>query len=459
MIFQPHDYQKYCIERILNDKALGLFLDMGLGKTAITLTALNELRFNRFEIGKTLVIAPKKVAEDTWTREKEKWDHLYNLRVVSCLGSEAKRIRAINTPGDIFVINRENVVWLVEHYRNSWPFQTVVIDEMSSFKSSKAKRFKAMKAIRPHIDRIIGLTGTPTPKGLEDLWSQVYLLDSGERLGKTISQYRNRYFNIKMWGPGQVRGYDPKAGSDQSIHESIKDICISLKAEDYLNLPDLIEDIRYIKLDNKAEKQYLTFEKQLYLEIDEEQLDAGSAAVLSGKLLQFCNGAVYNADGDYIEVHDSKLEAFMEMIEELDGKPVLVFYNFKHDKERIQKALKKAGIECRDLANSKDIEDWNNQKIPVALAHPASTAYGLNLQDGGNHLIWFGLNWSLELYQQAIKRLHRQGQTQKVFNHILVIEGKRDIDVLEALTTKDEVQEKLLQSLKARIKEIKYEHR
>lgn len=424
----------------------------GLGKTAITLTAIQELRFNRFEIGKVLVIAPKKVAEDTWNREARKWDHLKNLRVVSCLGSTpAKRQKGLATEGDIFVINRENVTWLVEHYRNAWPFQTVIIDELSSFKSHTAKRFKSLKAIRPHIKRIIGLTGTPMPKGLEDLWSQIYLLDKGERLGRNISQYRTRYLTARWAPPGQSRGWEPKEGAEEAVKEAIKDLCISLKAEDYLDLPDLVEDIRAIKMDPATEKQYQQFERDLFLEVQEEELDAGSAAVLTGKLLQFCNGAVYTEGEKWVEVHNAKLEAFLEMIEELDGKPALVFYSFKHDKERIEKALKRA----RELKTPQDIEDWNAGKIEIALAHPASTAYGLNLQDGGNHVIWFGLTWSLELYQQAIKRLHRQGQTQKVVNHILVMDGKRDVDVLQALGEKGLSQESLLESLKARIREAR----
>lgn len=455
MEFKPHNYQSYCVDKILAGGSLGLFLDMGLGKTVITLTAIHEMRYNRFLIGKTLIIAPKKVAEDTWVREAAKWDHLQKLRIIPCLGPEAKRIKALETPGDLYVINRENTAWLVEHYRNAWPFQTVIIDEMSSFKNPSAVRFKALKAIRPRIDRVIGLTGTPSPNGMEDLWSQVYLLDQGERLEKTISQYRIKYFD-RRWAPsGQCWGYGIKEGSGERIREKIGDICISLKAEDYLELPDLVEDVRKIKMDPKIEKQYAQFERDLFLEIDEEELDAGSAAVLSGKLLQFCNGAVYTEGDSWAEIHDAKLEAFSEMIEELDGKPALVFYSFKHDQERIRKKLK--GITVRELKTAKDIEDWNNGKIQVALAHPASTAYGLNLQDGGNHIIWFGLSWSLELYQQAVKRLHRQGQKEKVINHILVMEGKRDEDIIPVLDGKGATQDALLNSLKARIRKTKEE--
>lgn len=449
MEFKPHNYQSFCVDRILAGGSLGLFLDMGLGKTVITLTAIEELRYNRFQIGKTLVIAPKKVAEDTWAREASKWDHLKRLRIVPCLGSEAKRIKALDEPGDVYVINRENVSWLVSHYRNRWPFRTVVIDELSSFKNPKAQRFKAMKSILPLTERVLGLTGTPSPNGLEDLWGQIFLLDKGERLGKTVTSYRSRYFDQRWNG----WGYDPKQGALESIRGKISDICISLKSEDYLELPDLVEDVRKIRMGPNIEKQYKQFERDLFLEINEEELDAGSAAVLSGKLLQFCNGAVYTDGESWTEIHDAKIEAFQEMVEELDGKPALVFYSFKHDLVRIKAALK--GIVVRELKSTKDIEDWNNGKIQVALAHPASAAYGLNLQDGGNHIIWFGLSWSLELYQQAVKRLHRQGQKEKVINHILVMEGKRDEDVMEVLAGKSQTQEALLESLKARIRQSK----
>lgn len=455
MRFQPHPYQHYCIQRIIADPAVGLFLDMGLGKTVITLTAINDLKYNRFTVGKVLVIAPKKVAEATWTKETEKWDHLSLLRVLPVLGSKQKRIRALNTPADVYVINRENVPWLVEYYRNCWPFDMVVIDELTSFKSHQAKRFKSLTWVRKKIHRMVGLTGTPAPNGLLDLWAQIYLLDEGERLGKRITHYRERYFDPDARDRDHIFSYTPKPGAEQAIQNRISDICISMKAEDYLQLPELVEDMIPVVLDAKAEKAYRDFERNLLVEIDDEILDAGSAAVLSGKLLQMANGAVYNDDRQPVEVHRCKLEVFLETVEQLNGAPALVFYNFQHDLSRILKATEKSSLVVRQLKTPHDADDWNAGKIQLLLAHPASAAYGLNLQEGGNHVIWFGLNWSLELYQQANKRLHRQGQKATVFVHHLVTQGTRDEDVLEALHQKGDTQEHLLQSLKARIEQIK----
>lgn len=424
-----------------------------MSKTVITLTAINDLKFNRFAINKVLVIAPKKVAEATWSKEAAKWDHLKLLRIVPVLGTLKKRIRALNTPADVYVINRENVQWLVEYYRNSWPFDMVVVDELSSFKNHQAKRFKSLTWVRKHIDRIVGLTGTPAPNGLTDLWAQLYLLDEGERLEHKITHYREKYFE---------RGYDGfsyklKPGAAETIQEKISDICISMKAEDYLELPDCIVNVIPVVLDSKAEAQYKKLEREMLLQIDESTIDAGSAAVLSNKLLQLCNGAVYAEDREVVEIHNCKIEAFLELVEQLNGQPALVFYNFQHDLIRIKKALAKSGLKVRELKGPQDETDWNNREIDILLAHPASAAYGLNLQDGGNHVIWFGLNWSLELYQQANKRLHRQGQKQKVFLHHLVVENSRDTDVMSALADKDATQEALLQSLKARIEKIKGE--
>lgn len=455
MVFNPHPYQTYCINRIESDPALGLFLDMGLGKTVIALTAVKNLKYDRFEINKTLVIAPKKVAEATWSKEAAKWDHLKNLRVIPVLGSETKRIKALNTPGDIWVINRENVSWLVEYYRNAWPFDMVIIDESSSFKSHQAKRFKSLKWIRPHIKRIVELTGTPAPNGLIDLWAQVYLLDGGQRLGKTIGGFRERFFEPDKRNAQQIFTYTPKLGADEAIHRLIGDICVSMKADDYLTLPELIVNDIPVVLDEKAKKLYEKLEREMLLQVDENTIDAGSAAVLSNKLLQLCNGAVYDENHNVIEIHDCKIEAFLELIEQLNGQPALVFYNFQHDLTRLEKALSKTGLRVRRLNGPADEIDWNHRQIDVLLAHPASCAYGLNLQDGGNHVIWFGLNWSLELYQQANKRLHRQGQKQKVIVHHLVVEGGRDEDVAEALHDKGATQDKLIESLKARIEKIK----
>ncbi len=464
MIFEPHDYQKYCILRGLQQPELMLFLDMGLGKTVVTLTIVNDLRYNRFQIRRCLVIAPKKVAEDTWTREQEKWDHLHLLKIVPVLGSQTKRIRALNSPGDVYVVNRENVPWLVDYYRNDWPFDMVVIDEMSSFKSHQAKRFKALKNIRGHIRRMIGLTGTPAPNGLMDLWAQIYLLDSGKRLGRTITEYRNNYFSPASRNATTIFSYEPLPGADEQIQNNIKDICISLQAKDYLRLPEKIMNTRYIKLDTKAQKAYDTLEKQRILEMQDEVIDAGSAGILAGKLLQLANGAIYvNTDTqnpkqrEVVEVHDNKIEAFLELVEAEEGKHMLVFYNFQHDLIRIKAALGKKKLEVRELKNNGDISDWNAGKIDMLLAHPASTAYGLNLQEGGNVVVWFGLNWSLELYQQANARLHRQGQKQPVYIHHLVVTGSVDEDVMAALEKKDDCQTALLESLKARVEKYREE--
>lgn len=457
MIFRPHAYQQHCINQILRIKKLGLFLDMGLGKTVTTLTAIRELKYNRFAVRRVLVIAPKKVAEGTWTREKDKWDHTRILRMSPVLGSQAKRIRALNTPADLYIINRENVCWLVDYYRNSWPFDMVVVDESSSFKSHSAKRFKALAGVSGKIDRMVELTGTPSPNGLEDLWSQVYLLDGGERLGKRYTQFRERYFQPDRRGAdGMVYSYAAKPGTEQSILDKISDICISMKAEDYLQLPDITYHEIPVELDAKAEKAYRELERKMVLELpEEEEISVTSAAALSNKLLQLANGAVYDEDRSVHEVHGCKIEAFLELVESLQGKPVLVFYNFQHDRERILKALSGSGLRVRELKTTRDEDDWNAGQIDVLLTHPASSAYGLNLQQGGNHVVWFGLTWNYELYTQANKRLHRQGQTEKVIIHHLVCTGTRDEDVMRALEKKDDVQNWVMESLKARIRAVK----
>lgn len=458
MIFTPHAYQQHCIDKIIEINKLGLYLDMGLGKTVTTLTAIRELKYNRFQVRRVLVIAPKKVAEGTWTKEKDKWEHTKILRVSQVLGSQAKRVRALNTPADIYITNRENVCWLVDYYRNDWPFDMVVIDESSSFKSHSSKRFKALAGISGKITRLVELTGTPSPNGLSDLWAQVYLLDGGERLGKRYTHFRERYFDPGRRGAdGMVYDYKAKPGSEDSILSRISDICISMKAEDYLQLPDLTFHEIPVVLDTRAEKAYRELERKMVLELpeDEEEISVTSAAALSNKLLQLSNGAVYDEDRQVHEVHNCKIEALLELIESLRGKPALVFYNFQHDKERILEALKKTGLRIRELKTTHDEDDWNEGQIDVLLTHPASSAYGLNLQQGGNHVIWFGLTWNYELYTQANKRLHRQGQTQKVIVHHLVSTGTRDEDVMQALARKDDVQNWVMQSLNARIKAIK----
>ena len=453
MKFTPHPYQQYCIDRVVKQPKIGLFLDMGLGKTIITLSAIYQLKYNLFQVRKVLIIAPKKVAEATWQREAAKWDGVGILRISTVLGSLNKRVQALNTPADVYIINRENVSWLVNHYKNDWPFDMVVVDESSSFKSHRAKRFKDLANMYNHIKRMVLLTGTPSPNGLIDLWAQVYLLDRGQTLGRTYTSFREHYFDPDQRGRDVIYSYKPKADSNDAIMAAIFGLCISMKASDYLELPPIVYNTVPVVLDSKAKKAYEEMERDAVLELFDagEEITAMSAAVLSTKLQQLANGAVYDDGRNVHEIHNCKIEAFMELIEQLNGKPVLVFYNFKHDCERLKAVLDKTDLRVRELKGAEAEFDWNAGKIDVLLAHPASTAYGLNLQDGGNHVIWFGLNWSLELYQQANKRLHRQGQNEKVIIHHLISEGTRDADMMEALDRKDQAQEYVLQSLKARI--------
>lgn len=457
MIFTPHDYQAHCIDKILELNNVGLFLDMGLGKTVITLSAIKELKYYRFQARKILIIAPKKVAEATWQKECDKWEHLSLLRISTVLGNINQRIRALNTPADIYIINRENVPWLVDYYRNDWCFDMVVVDEFSSFKSHTAKRFKALASVRPHIKRFVGLTGTPSPNGLSDLWAQVYLLDGGERLEKRYTQFRAKYFLEGRRNGYVVYEYLPKNEAENTILSKISDICISMKAEDYLSLPDCVDVEVPVVLDSKAKKAYTTLEKTLILELpeSEDEISAANAAALSNKLLQLANGALYDDEHEWHEVHKAKLEAFIELIEGLQGKPALVFYNYQHDKDRIIKALEPLKLKVRVLKNVEDQDAWNKHEVDVLLTHPASSAYGLNLQEGGNHVIWFGLTWNYELYVQANKRLHRQGQKEKVIIHHLVSQDTRDSDVMKALARKEDVQSYVLESLKARIRKYR----
>lgn len=457
MKFVPHSYQRYAIERILQDNSLGLFLDMGLGKTVITLTAVNDLKFNRWAVSRCLVVAPKKVAEATWSHEAEKWDHLRHLKIIPILGSLKKRVQALHTPGDIWVINRENVPWLVEYFRNNWPFDMVVLDESSSFKNPQSKRFKAMKLVMSRIARLVLLTGTPAPNGLEDLWAQIYLLDAGERLGRTISSYREAFFTQDYARPGQMyRTYTPQQDAESRIQAAISDICVSMKSEDYLELPDYIENVVPVALDAKAKRAYDKLEKEMLLEVDTQLVTAQSAAVLNGKLLQLCSGAVYDSTGKVVDIHDCKLEAFLETIEQLNGEHALVFYWFKHEADRLTEALAKTDKVVRVYQGPEDEKAWNAGEVDILLAHPVSCGYGLNLQAGGHHAIWFGYpNWALEIYQQANKRLHRQGQKHPVICHHLVVQGGMDEDVIAALHDKGDTQESLMQALKARIERAK----
>lgn len=455
MKYIPHSYQQYCIDSIIYNKAIGLFLDMGLGKTVVTLTAIHELRFNRWEIAKPLIIAPKKVAEATWSTEAAKWDHTKNMRIVKILGTSAQRMRALATPGDVYVTNRENTQWIVNHFRNDWPFDMVVLDESSSFKNSTSKRFKAMRLVRSRIKKIVELTGTPASNGLEDLWAQVYLLDGGARLGPTLSAYRDKYFIPGRRNQTTIFDYKPKDGSFEMIKQAISDICISMKAADYLTLPDVLVNDIPVALDSKARRAYMQLEAELLLQVDDNTITAGSAGVLTGKLLQLCNGAIYDEDKNTVPIHDCKIEAFMELIEQLNGNHAFVLYNFQHDRERLLNALAKTNLRVRVYSRLQDQTDWNNGEIDVLLAHPASCGYGLNIQGGGHHVIWFGLTWSYEQYDQSNKRLYRQGQEHPVVIHRLFIQGGMDETVMEALESKGDVQDTLLAALKARITQLK----
>lgn len=457
MRFEPHPYQQYAIDRIVAEPALGLFQDMGLGKTVEVLTAIRELKFNRWAVVKPLVIAPKKVAEATWAAEAEKWDHLQGLRIVPILGNARQRTRAAYTPGDLYVTNRENVVWLVDLFRNDWPFDMVVLDESSSFKNARAKRYTALKSIRPRVKRIVELSGTPSPNGMEDLFAQIFLLDGGARLGRTITSFRETFMKQNPSHPGQpYRTYSLLPGAEARIRDAISDICVSMKAEDYLSLPDYIENVVPVALDAAARKAYDKLEREMLLQVEEETVMAGTAAVLNGKLLQLCGGAVYSIDGGVVDVHDCKVEAFLEIIEQLHGEHALVYYWYQHERDRLVRALSGSGLRVRVYEGGEDADAWNAGEVDVLLANPQSCGYGLNLQVGGHHVIWFTLpNWALEIYQQANKRLHRQGQSFPVISHILLVQGGMDGEVYDALQSKGDAQEQLLAALKAKVRQAK----
>lgn len=453
MHYEPHDYQKYATEKIIELPACALFMEMGLGKTVSTLTAIDELIYDRFEIEKVLVIAPYRVADDTWTTETEKWDHLQHLRVSKVLGSAAQRIAALQAEADIYVINRENVTWLVETLGKGWPFDMIVVDELSSFKSNSAKRFKSLRTVRPLAKRFVGLTGTPAPNGLLDLWPQVYLIDRGERLGKTYTGYKDRYFYPAKRNGFVVYSWTLKEGTKEAIEQKLSDICISMKAEDYLKLPDKIINDVYVSLDHQEMQKYHELEKEKLMELEGKEITALSAAAVWGKLLQLANGAAYGNDGSVIPFHYRKLDALEGIINESSGHPILVFYNFRHDYERLMERFRT--YRPRTLKCQKDIRDWNAGTIPLLLAQPASMGHGLNIQAGGHIIVWFGLNPSLELYQQANARLYRQGQTEAVIIHRLITKGTVDEDVVKKLLVKDGTQDDLMESLRARIRRIK----
>lgn len=445
MKYKPHNYQQFATDFILNQSICCLMLDMGLGKTVITLTALWQLALDSFDVSRVLVIAPKRVAEDTWPKELAKWEHLTSLTSSLVLGSAAERKAALQKKAFLYIINRENVAWLVKnHY---WDFDMVVIDELSSFKSNKAERFKAMKKVRPMVTRIVGLTGTPAPNTLLDLWPQMYLMDMGQRLGRFIGGFRDRFFLPDKRNREIVYSYKPREGAEDAIYALISDICISMKAADYLDMPERIDNRIEVSMSPKERKLYDDFQKDMVLSIGDEELDAANAAALSNKLLQMANGAVYGEDKKVIPIHDRKLDALEDLVEAANGKPLLVAYWYKHDLQRIKARFKNA--RCIDTA--KDIDDWNAGKIPLALIHPTSAGHGLNLQDGGCTIVWFGLTWSLELYQQLNARLWRQGQKHTVVIHHIVTKGTHDEDVMRALENKDTRQSALIEAVRARI--------
>lgn len=444
MKYKPHEYQEYAKEFIIGKRVSALFLDCGLGKTVITLTAVWELLLDYFEIRKVLVIAPLRVARDTWSGELEKWEHLTGIEMSAVLGTEQERVNALNRRANVYVINRENVEWLVEHEK--WDFDMVVIDELSSFKSHKAKRFKALKRVRPMVRWMVGLTGTPAPNGLLDLWAEIGILDMGQRLGRFIGGYRERFFLPDKRSREMVFSYKPREGAEEAIYNLLSDICISMKAVDYLEMPECIYNRVEVSMNEKEMKLYHQLEKDMLIPYEDGDIDAVNAAGLSNKLIQMANGAVYDENGEVKYIHDRKLEALEDLLEAANGKPVLIVYWYKHDLARIKEHL--GAVE---LDTAEDFQKWNAGEIPVAVIHPASAGHGLNLQAGGSTLAWFGLTWSLELYQQMNARLWRQGQRETVVIHHLIAKGTLDEQVMESLEKKDCGQSALVEAVKVRI--------
>lgn len=454
MIYKPRKYQEHTTQQIIELPEVGPFLDMGLGKTVATLFAIKEL-LNKKEIRRVLIVAPKKVAETVWTDEIAKWDGLGHLRVSKILGLERDRRKALATPADIYLINRENIVWLVSLLGSNWNFDMMVIDELSSFKSHKSQRFKALKLVRKYIKRVVGLTGTPAPNGMLDLWSQVFLLDKGQRLGDNYVKYREAYFEPGKRDGRVIFNYNLKKGDMllgddfyvKELFNKIGDICFSMKTEDYIDLPERLDINRYIELPKAMLQRYYDFEKEQVLLLADKEITAINAAALSNKLLQFANGAMYDENKTWHEIHNEKIDAVKEIVEDLDGKPILLFYSYISDKERLKMVFK----EARELKTPQDIKDWNEGRIRILIAHPASAGHGLNLQFGGQFILWFGCPWSLELYQQAIKRIHRSGVASVVTNMRLVVKGTIDEDVIKRLEGKDKTQNALIAAVKARI--------
>jgi len=449
MRYRPYEYQKVALQWVLEHPRCGLFLDMGLGKSVVTLTAIQQL-IDDCEIGKVLVVAPKKVAETTWTTEADKWEHI-SLKVAKVIGTEKQRNLALASKADVYVIGRDSFVWLVGKYGGCLPFDMLVIDELTSFKSSKSQRFKAMRMTTPTVRRVVGLTGTPAPNGLIDLWAQMYCIDMGERLGRSVTKYRETYFETHKWNNIIVR-CDVKKGCDQIIRSKIADVCLSMQAKDYLQLPDILTHTVNVVLSDSMMKAYTKFEREKVLEFAElhtgeaANVLANSAAGLMNKLSQFANGAIYDEDKNVHPVHDDKLDKLAEIVEAANGNSVLVFYQYKHDVSRIMKKLKGCKVEAYE--GEAQLRDWNAGKIDVLLAHPASTAFGLNMQQGGHYIVWFGTGWNLELYQQANARLHRQGQQYPVQVYRLICSGTVDERAAAALESKKGVQQGLLDSLR-----------
>lgn len=450
MKYQPYDYQAYAENFILEHKRAGLFLDMGMGKTVITLTAIEKLLYDYFCVNKVLVIAPLRVAKETWGTEASKWEHLSDLKLSLIMGNSKERIQALNTKADIYIINRENIAWLVEYYKRKWCFDMVVVDELSSFKSSKSKRFRALRKVRPYIKRIVGLTGTPASNGLIDLWSQVYLLDEGESLGKTLTGYRDRYFLPDKRNGQVIFSWKLKEDAEKAIYKELANTCISMQSAEYLKLPKSLSLKREFELSAATMATYKQLERDMLLPFEDGDIDAATAGVLTNKLLQLVGGAVYDENGKAKVIHDEKLKALDELIEETNGQPVLIFYSFKHELARILERYPQA----MDIKAEGAMAKWNKGEVPILLAHPASAGHGLNLQFGGHIVIWYSLPTSLELYQQANKRLHRQGQKETVLIHHLLMKDTYDIVILEdILTPKAERQDALLNALKARIRQ------
>ena len=452
MQYEPHEYQKYAIDYIETHPLAAVLLDMGLGKTSITLTAIADLLFDSFEVHKVLVIAPLRVARDTWSAEIQKWDHLQHLLYSVAVGTETERKAALQQQADIYIINRENVQWLVNESGLPFDFDMVVVDELSSFKNHQSKRFKALMQVRPRVKRMVGLTGTPASNGLMDLWAEFKLIDMGCRLGRFITHYRQNFFMPGRTNGQVVYNYLPLPGAEQAIYQQISDITISMKAVDFLDMPELISNEYPVYLDAEEMEKYESLKKDLILSTPEHEVTAANAASLVNKLSQMANGAVYTDDENTVTFHDKKLDALEDIIESANGKPLLVAYWFKHDYTRIVERLEKIGVRYMKIDSDESITKWNNREIPVALIHPASAGHGLNLQQGGNTMVWFGITWSLELYQQCVCRLYRQGQTEGTVTIIhLISQGTIDEKIMKALSEKDNTQASLIDAVKAEI--------